>query len=819
MPGALRFSPDSFDLTRRAARLAADTGKPMNSLHLAEATRDLPALNAVFLDVLELAVGAPVDDDLLYAQIAAAQADVPTPAAVIAGSLSDEIRRIAVEDLTGETDVNAWTLLFRASIAPTALRDVLGGFVDLSAFREAGDSVVVEHAPAGSNPAARPTVGVPTQPLPEMHEHIDRQRSGSMLERYTEDLTAAAAEGKLQRLHGRSDELDAVITTLSRATKRNPVLVGEAGVGKTAIAEGLAQRICDGAVPHQLAGRRLLSVDLSGMLAGSKYRGEFEERLRGVINAAVDAEDIILFFDEIHTISGIGAGDSGSDAAGIMKPFLSRSRIQILGATTDSEYLKSFGRDPALARRFTKIPVAAPTVDESRPILELLAIGLAEHHLVSYDPEALSAALHLSERYITDRQLPDKAVDLLDIAGARQGGLSAVPMTPGEEALLALGRTKLSKDVEDALADGEFERAAEARQKLLAVEQASGSELHLPTAVTAQHIAEVVSDLTGIPAGELSSSDQERYSHMEEHLGKRMVGQQTAISAVSRAVRRSRAGLSVSRRPIGSFLFLGSTGVGKTELAKTLAEFMFGSDSALIRFDMSEFMEEHSVSRLIGAPPGYRGHEDGGALTNAVAAKPYSVLLFDEVEKAHDDIFNVLLQVLDDGQLTDSHGVHVDFSNTVIILTSNLGATATSRSVGFSTSAAQADERASEMSAAARRHFRPEFINRLNDILVFDALSADDMGVMAHRMLAPLHTQLADQGITLRISDAAFAALATDGHSVEYGARPLRRLIERAIEDPLADLFFAGSLTAGVIVDVDCIDGDLHVSVASDDTH
>ena len=814
MPNPQKFSGDAQHLGRMAHQFAVTDGQPINTLHYAAAIPSVQALWTVFQSVARSSQKPDVPFDAGAFLVAVDDAREALPAADSSpSSLSPEVR-ILMEGLVDATDVNAWTIVFAAVSQPdTLLRQLLADHCDVDEFLDEGSRVVAEEVEVDADGGRTPT-------LSDLQQMFDGQagpmRAGrDPLATYTTDLTAAARDGQLSPVHGRHVEMGRLADTLCRKTKANPVLVGEPGVGKTAIVDGFAQRLVTGDVPHQLQGRRLLSVDLHAMLAGSKYRGEFEERLRGVLDGAVAAGDVILFIDEIHSISNLGASESGSDAAGILKPIIARSAVQIIGATSHGEFQKSFGRDPALNRRFTKINVDAPTVDDTRQILSALTVGLSEHHLVRYTDAAIDAAISLSERYMKDRQLPDKAVDLLDIAGARAGGPDRAPLTAGETVLAQMGAEALRSQRDAALRDGDMNEAARLNTAAKSAENIPANGLIVPQDITAEHVAHVVSDLTGVPAGRMTESESSRLRDMEEVLAARIVGQHGAVQAVSRAVRRSRAGLSSGRRPVGSFLFLGTTGVGKTELAKSLAEFLFDDETALVRFDMSEYMEEHSVSRLVGAPPGYRGHEEGGLLTNAVARAPFSVLLFDEVEKAHRDVFNLLLQVLDDGRLTDSHGVTVDFSNCVIIMTSNLGSGGLRKaSVGFSPAAvASYDEQQSKALDAARKHFRPEFLNRIDETVVFTELSRDDMRTMVTLMLQPVVAAMAAVGHAVEVTAAAVEQLAVDGYDPEYGARPLRRQIQRAVEDQIADLMFSEQVAAGDTLVVDAADGQVRIRV------
>ena len=650
---------------------------------------------------------------------------------------------------------------------------------------------------------------------------------GKTLKEFTRDLTADAIAGRLDPVIGRDNEIQRVIQILSRRTKNNPCLIGEPGVGKTAIAEGLARKIAMGDVPEDLLDKRILSLDLSGMVAGTKYRGEFEERIKKVLAEVKKSGDVILFIDELHTIVGAGSAEGAVDAANIIKPALGRGEIRVIGATTLNEYRKYIEKDAALERRFQPVQVDEPTREDSLEILKGLRDRYEQHHKLTITDEALDAAVSLSARYINDRFLPDKAIDLMDEAASRVR-MEEQELSPElkslEEKIAAL-----AKDKEDAIAAQDYERAAQLRdiekdyREQVEIERDKRKQNqgeHRP--VTAEDIAAVVSGWTGIPVQRLTEDEGERLLRMEDTLHKRVVGQDEAVQAVSRAIRRGRVGLKDPKRPIGSFLFLGPTGVGKTELCKSLAEAMFGDENAMIRIDMSEYMERHTVSRLIGSPPGYVGHEEGGQLTEKVRRKPYSVILFDEIEKAHEDVWNVLLQVLDDGRITDSQGRTVDFKNTVIVMTSNIGAknlTAAGKRLGFShedeadQGAEQAFQRAKEtVLGELRQTFRPEFLNRIDDIIVFRPLSEEDIREVARRMLRTVSARMEAMGIALDASEAAVAELARAGFDPRYGARPLRRAIQNKVEDAVAERMLDGTLHEGDTAKLDMADGKLCVS-------
>lgn len=637
-----------------------------------------------------------------------------------------------------------------------------------------------------------------------------------ILDRYGRDLTRLAEEGKLDPVVGRKNEIERVIQVLSRRTKNNPVLIGDPGVGKTAIVEGLAQQVQKGDVPEILAGKRVIVLDLSSMVAGSKYRGEFEERLQKVMEEIRNAGNIILFIDELHTIIGAGAAEGAMDAANILKPALARGELQCIGATTINEYRKHIEKDAALERRFQPIIVDEPTEEEAVQILMGLRDRYEAHHRVKITDEAIKAAVQLSARYITDRFLPDKAIDLIDEASSsvRLQTLTVPPDIKKLEKELE----RILKEKEAAIQGQEFEKAAqmrdqerEIREKLQKIQSSWQKEkVSDETTVTEENIKEIVSRWTGIPVTRLAQGESERLLHLEEALHKRVIGQDEAVEAVSRAVRRARAGLKDPKRPVGSFIFLGPTGVGKTELARALAEVLFGNEDAMIRFDMSEYMEKHTVSRLIGAPPGYVGHDEGGQLTDAVRRKPYSVILLDEIEKAHPDVFNILLQVLEDGRLTDNHGRTADFKNTVIIMTSNLGAHLIKRgrgTLGF-TAEDEADDDYDKMKERVmeelKRTIRPEFFNRIDEIIVFHALKKDEIKQIIDIMLADIEQRLEEHGIKLRVTDKAKEKIMEEGFDPDYGARPLRRALQKQIEDPLSEKILQGEFKAGdtVVVEI-----------------
>jgi ATP-dependent Clp protease ATP-binding subunit ClpC len=633
------------------------------------------------------------------------------------------------------------------------------------------------------------------------------------LEKYSRDLTMLAREGKLDPVIGRDEEIRRVMQILTRRTKNNPVIIGEVGVGKTAIAEGLAQKIVAGDVPDSLKGRRVLALDMGALVAGSKFRGEFEERLKAVMDEIRRAQgEIVLFIDELHTVVGAGAAEGAIDASNMLKPALARGELQAMGATTLDEYKKHVEKDRALERRFQPVYIDEPSVEDTIEMLKGLRPRYEAHHKVKISDAALEAAARLSHRYISDRHLPDKAIDLIDEAASKLRIDAESP--PQEIKELKQKLEQLSNEEESASQRGDYEQAAILKSQRLALEKEYEEvrskwlkDKRIKNIVDEEDIAELVSKWTGIPVSRMLEGETEKLLHMEEKLHERIIGQDEAIIAVSDAIRRARAGLKDPKRPIGSFIFLGPTGVGKTELARALAEFLFDEEDAMVRLDMSEYMEKHTVSRLIGAPPGYVGYEEGGQLTEAVRRRPYRVILFDEIEKAHPDVFNILLQILEDGRLTDGHGRTVDFKNTVVIMTSNLGSTEFQRgSLGFKRETmSQADEKRlkTEIESALRRTFRPEFLNRIDEIIIFKPLTEEQIRQIVDLLMKDVQKRLADRKIMVTLTEKAKDWLAKAGFDPVYGARPLKRTIQREVENPLSKRIIAGEFKEGDRIKVD----------------
>ena len=649
-----------------------------------------------------------------------------------------------------------------------------------------------------------------------------RPPSTPTLDSFGRDLTALAREGRIDPVIGRNEQIEQTVEVLSRRTKNNPVLIGEAGVGKTAIVEGIAQRIVDDDVPATLAGKRVIQVDLSGVVAGTRYRGDFEERMKRIIDEIGDhADDLVIFIDELHTVMGAGgSGEGGMDASNMLKPALARGELHIIGATTLDEYRKNIEKDAALARRFQPIIVPEPAVTDTIEILRGLRDRYEAHHQVRYTDEALVAAAELSDRYITDRYLPDKAIDLIDQAGAR---VRLRTKTPGTD-LRNLEREadQLQRDKDQAVASEDYERAAQLKERVNQLRERiasfSGGTSEVPE-VTVNDIADVVSRATGIPVSQLTEEEKDRLLRLEEHLHQRVIGQDEAVAAVAEAVRRARSGLGDPGRPTGSFLFLGPTGVGKTELARTLAEALFGDESRMIRLDMSEFSERHTVSRMVGAPPGYVGYEEAGQLTEAVRRRPYSVVLLDEIEKAHPDVFNILLQVLEDGRLTDGQGRTVDFRNTVLIMTSNIGSDLIARSgdsfgfTGTASASRQGGAIQEQLMRRLRESFRPEFLNRIDEIIIFRQLGREQLRQITELLLDETRRKLHAQGVKLEFSPAAVGWVAERGYQPEFGARPMRRTIQREVDNRLSRMLLDGAIQRGQEVRVDASGGQLAFDV------
>ncbi|MEH0974974.1 ATP-dependent Clp protease ATP-binding subunit [Micromonospora sp. CPCC 205546] len=681
----------------------------------------------------------------------------------------------------------------------------------LAAGRIQPESLQAASAERGPMTGPRPDRGTPT------------------LDQYGQDLTDLARNDQIDPVIGRAEEIEQAVEILSRRTKNNPVLIGEAGVGKTAIVEGLAERICDGDVPQTLLGKRVIQLDLAGLVAGTRYRGDFEERLKKVIDEIrAHREELIVFLDEIHTLVGAGGAGSegGMDASNMLKPALARGELRVIGATTLDEYRKSIEKDAALARRFQPVFVPEPTVDDTVAILRGLRDRYEAHHQVRFTDEALVAATELSDRYVTDRFLPDKAIDLIDQAGARVRLRTRTPASDVRELETQLDEVR--RDKEQAVADEQYEKASALRDRLAELEEQirlargdEGGSSQVP-AVGPQEIAEVVSRATGIPISQLTEEERDRLLRLEGHLHEKVVGQEDAVTAVAEAVRRSRAGLADPNRPMGSFLFLGPTGVGKTELARALAEALFGEADRMVRVDMSEFQERHTVSRLVGAPPGYVGYEEAGQLTEAVRRRPYAVVLLDEIEKAHADVFNILLQVLDEGRLTDSQGRTVNFKNTVLIMTSNLGSeliTGAQRAVGFGTGADAGEQERDELRERLMRrlqeNFRPEFLNRIDEVIIFRRLEAEQLRQITGLLLEETRRRLHAQDIRVHFTSGAIDWIAEHGYQPEFGARPLRRVIQREVDNHLSRMLLDSTISPSQEVTVDARDGRLAFDVAA----
>ncbi|MGK5685381.1 ATP-dependent Clp protease ATP-binding subunit [Actinoplanes sp. URMC 104] len=731
--------------------------------------------------------------------------ELPAQVALTPAAKRALLDSLQISRALGSSYVGPEHILMALGLNPdSAAGRMLAGKLDPQALQQQGSAEPKPSQGRGGNP------GNPNTPT---------------LEQFGVDLTEMARRGEIDPVIGRADEIEQAVEILSRRTKNNPVLIGEAGVGKTAIVEGLAQRIVDGDVPLTLENKRVIQLDLAGLVAGTRYRGDFEERLRKVIDEIQSEGDgLIVFLDEIHTLVGAGGGGGdggGMDASNMLKPALARGQLRVVGATTLDEYRKHIEKDAALARRFQPVLVGEPSVEDTVQILRGLRDNYEAHHQVRITDEALDAAAELSDRYITDRFLPDKAIDLIDQAGARVRLRVKTPDAGVRERERRLD--ELSRDRDQAVAAENYEKASALRDEInqlkAKIEQGVTGIEGVPH-VTEADIAEVVSRATGIPVAQLTEEERERLLRLEGHLHERVIGQEDAVVAVAEAVRRSRAGLGDPDRPVGSFLFLGPTGVGKTELARSLAEALFGDSDRMIRLDMSEFQERHTVSRLVGAPPGYVGYDEAGQLTEAVRRRPYSVVLLDEIEKAHPDVFNVLLQVLDDGRLTDSQGRTVSFKNTVLIMTSNLGSdliSGTRRSVGFGAvgGASPDEELRDRLDRRLKEQLRPEFINRIDEIIVFRQLEQEQVRQITELMLGETRRRLHNQDVTLELTTAAIDWLADKGFQPEFGARPLRRVIQRELDNRLSSMLLGADLAPGQTVKVDAPDGALTFQVAA----
>ncbi|MDQ4043712.1 MAG: AAA family ATPase [Actinomycetota bacterium] len=783
------FSDSTSELLHRAARQAAEWGSlDLNTVHLLYSALE----DEVVKRVLE---GMDADPDALRAQV---EEDISKGGRTdVSPSLAPDAKRalLAAYDesqalgasyigpehvllaLARDEESEAGLLLARFGVSHTKLRGAVVRGVDTT-----------------SGTARGPASATPT------------------LDEYSRDLTQMAREGKLDPVIGRGEEVETTIEILSRRTKNNPVLIGDPGVGKTAIVEGIAQRIVNDEVPETLSGKRVLALDLSGLVAGTQYRGQFEERLKKVIDEVREnSEEQILFIDELHTVVGAGAAEGSMDASNMLKPALARGELRVVGATTVDEYRKNIEKDAALERRFQPVLVGEPNVDDTIEILRGLKDRYEAHHRVKITEEAIIAAAELSDRYISDRFLPDKAIDLMDHAAARVRLRSRTK--PQDTKTLEDDIRRLKREKDQAVAAEDFEKAQDLKGRIQELQDRLGAfkgGRQSAAEVTAEDIAEVVSRATGIPVSQLTQEERERLLRLEGQLHERVVGQEEAVSVIAEAIRRARAGLSDPNRPIGSFLFLGPTGVGKTELARTLAEALFGEEAATVRIDMSEFQERHTVSRLVGAPPGYVGYEEARQLTESVRRRPYSVLLLDEIEKAHPDVFNILLQILDDGRLTDSQGRTVDFKNTVIIMTSNMGA---ERIQAHARRDESFEELKEDMMQIVRNHLRPEFVNRIDEIVVFRALTKEQIADIAQLLLDRSRRRLESQGIEIEFTEEAIELLAEEGFDPEFGARPLRRTIQRRVDNDLSRMVLEGSLNPDDKVIVGAEEGRLTFEV------
>jgi ATP-dependent Clp protease ATP-binding subunit ClpC len=800
------------ELLQRAGKYALDRGqRELDALHVLRIlAAEAPARDAI------RGIGADPDAIVRATEerLPAASRPADVDGAVITPSVQRALfHSFQVARSSGSTYVDPEHLFFALVLA----QDTPAGQV----LARAG--VTAEALTQGARETVTPSG------MGSVDEEQDAAASASpMLDTYGTDLTARALAGELDPVIGRNDEIEQTIEILSRRTKNNPVLVGEAGVGKTAIVEGLAQAIVDGAVPEQLIGKRVVALDLPAMLAGTRYRGDFEERLTKTMDEiSARKGELIVFIDEVHTVVGAGgAGDGGMDAGNILKPRLARGELHLVGATTLKEY-RVIEKDPALERRFQPVRVGEPSIEDAVMILRGLAPAYAEHHGIVYTDEALRAAVELSDRYLSDRVLPDKAIDLIDQAGAR---LRLRLGAKVDVSALVERLATLEADKNAAVSAEHYEEASQIRDQIAEVQErleratASGAATTTAAIVDEPEIAAVISRATGIPVNRLTESERERLASLEDELHARVIGQDDAVTAVAKAVRRNRTGMGDARRPVGSFLFLGPTGVGKTELAKALAGSLFDDDTAVIRFDMSEFGERHTVSRLVGAPPGYVGYDEAGQLTERVRRNPYSIVLFDEIEKAHPDVFNLLLQVLDDGRLTDGQGRTVDFRNTVVVMTSNLGSeflASRGGAIGFladgggSTGFGSEKDLRDRVFGKLREAMRPEFLNRIDEIVLFRKLEKPQLQSIVRLLLAASDSRLAKRDIGLVVTDEAVAWLAEHGYEPEYGARPLRRLIQREVDDRIADLLVTGALADGGSVTVDAAADALTVLAAA----
>jgi ATP-dependent Clp protease ATP-binding subunit ClpC len=778
------------DLLARAAQQAAASGSPdLDAVHLLWAATQLPATRKHLQQ-------AGVDAEALARRIKSLAGTRTARDEVT--SLSPAAKRVLLDALTQSQAAGA------SYIGPEHILLALAQNSDNLAGQLLSES-------AGDTRGLRPAAGGAPGASAAASAHAPSDTP--TLDQYGRDLTAEAREGRLDPVIGREHEVEQTMEVLTRRTKNNPALIGDPGVGKTAIVEGIAQRIVNGDVPSTLSEKRVIALDLARMVAGTKYRGEFEERLKSVIDEVREhADEVVLFLDELHTVVGAGAAEGAMDAGNMLKPTLARGELHVIGATTVEEYRKNIEKDAALERRFAPILVSEPSVDDTIEILRGLRDRYEAHHQVKITEEALVAAAELSDRYITGRFLPDKAIDLVDQASARVQLRAETAPSGAREQEQRIAALKREKD--SAVAAEDYTRADQLQKQIEQAQserKATREQPKEPPLVTSDDIAEVVSRATGIPVSQLTQEERERLLHLEDQLHARVIGQDEAVDAVAEAVRRSRAGLSDPRRPVGSFLFLGPTGVGKTELARTLAAALFGDEDRLVRLDMSEFQERHTVSRLLGAPPGYVGYEEAGQLTEAIRRRPYSVLLLDEIEKAHPDVFNILLQLLDDGRLTDSQGHTVDFSHTVVIMTSNLGA---DRILSAASSGQSLDSIREWLMARLREHFRPEFLNRIDEIIIFHGLDTTQLRQITKLLLDQTTHRLRAQDITLEVSDAAIDLLAKQGYQPEFGARPLRRTIQRELDNRLSKMLLEGQLQPGQSVQVDAGGDRLALSVA-----